>query len=291
MENKFLAIDANSLIHRAYHALPSFQSDTGEPTGALYGLASMLIKIIKDINPQYAVAAFDRKEPTFRHQEYPLYKKNRPTINQDLLVQLQSAKEIFKAFSIPCLDHPGFEADDILGTVTRHAEKESIIDKIIILSGDLDVLQLVKGTRIVAYIPQKGISIFTEYNVSEVKNKFGVNPNQIPDYKGLVGDKSDNISGVVGIGPKTAIDLINKYGSLEDIYTLSPEPKTIALKNLMSSREIALLSKRLATIYCSVPINVFLINNFKIIKPSTESIVEFLLSKGFRNLAERVSRS
>lgn len=291
MERTFLIIDANSLIHRAYHALPPLTDSSGRPAGALYGVSSILLKIMREISPGYAVAAFDRPEPTFREQEYSAYKEHRPEATEDLVSQLIASKEFFKAFGIVCLDYPGFEADDIIGTVASRVSGAESIEKVVILSGDLDVLQLVDGGKVVAWIPQKGISLFTEYGPEEVVGKMGVPPERVTDYKGLVGDSSDNIPGVQGIGPKTAADLIGKYGPLEDLYDLSPEPKTAALKNVLENKEIALLSKRLATISKSVPISFSSVDHFKVDPLPSSELSAFLLSKGFRNLAERVSRS
>lgn len=290
MERTFLIIDANSLIHRAYHALPPLTDSSGHPAGALYGVSSMLLKIIKEISPGYAVAAFDRPEPTFREKEYSAYKENRPEASDDLISQIIASKEFFEAFGISCLDYPEFEADDIIGTVASQVSNIEEIDKVVILSGDLDVLQLVLTDRVVAWIPQKGISSFTEYGPKEVEAKLGVPPERVPDFKGLVGDSSDNIPGVQGVGPKTAADLIQKYGPLEDLYDLSPEPKTAALQRVLAAKETALLSKRLATISRDVPINILPVADFKV-TPLSPALASFLLSKGFRNLSERVIRS
>ena len=291
MERTFLIIDANSLIHRAYHALPPLTDSSGRPAGALYGVSSILLKIMREISPGYAVAAFDRPEPTFREREYSAYKEHRPEATEDLVSQLISSKEFFKAFGMVCLDYPGFEADDIIGTMSSLVSRAESIEKVIILSGDLDVLQLVDGEKVVAWVPQKGISSFTEYGPQEVIDKMGVPPERVTDYKGLVGDSSDNIPGVQGIGPKTAADLIGKYGPLEDLYELSPEPKTAALKNVLDNKKTALLSKRLATISREVPIGFSSVTDFKVNPLSSFELSAFLLSKGFRNLAERASRS
>ncbi|MFA4999297.1 MAG: 5'-3' exonuclease H3TH domain-containing protein [Parcubacteria group bacterium] len=289
MEHSFLIIDANSLIHRAYHALPPLTDSQGKPAGALYGLSSILLKILREVIPEYAVAAFDRPEPTFREKEYSAYKEHRPGAEESLISQLISSKDFFKAFGIASLDSPGFEADDIIGTVVSNASRAAKVKKIIILSGDLDVLQLVEDNHIVAWVPQKGISSFTEYNREAVIKRFGVPPEHIPDYKGLVGDTSDNIPGVSGIGPKTAAALIKNYGPLEDLYALSPEPKTTALKNVIESKEKALLSKHLATISQNAPISFPSVEDFKVNPLSPTDLSAFLLMKGFRNLSERAA--
>jgi len=290
MKKVFLIIDANSLIHRAYHALPSLTDSSSAPAGALYGLSSMLLKILKEINPDYAVAAFDRPGPTFRDEIYPLYKEHRPKTANDLVSQIISSRDFFKAFGLTYLDCPGYEADDIIGTVASYVVHKTDIDSIIILSGDLDVLQLVEGNRVVAWTPQRGISSFIKYGREEVVQRFGVPPEYIPDFKGLVGDPSDNIPGIQGVGPKTAATLIKNYGSLEDLYDLSPVPETTALQNVMNNKESALLSKKLATISRDAPISISALSDFKVIPFSTSGLSSFLLSKGFRNLAERAGR-
>lgn len=284
----FLVIDANSLIHRSYHALPPLTDSKGRPAGALYGLSSILIKILRELSPSYAVAAYDHPEPTFRKKEFSEYKATRPPAADDLISQIISSKDFFKAFGITHLEAPGFEADDIIGTIVSKASADSEIRKIIILSGDLDVLQLVEGNRIVVWIPQKGISSFTEYNEKTVIERYGIPPRLLPDFKGLVGDSSDNIPGVRGVGPKTASDVIKKYGPLEDLYILSPIPKTAALKKIMKEKNMALFSKRLATISKEVPVTFGKAEDFSVPGLSERKLAEFLLSKGFRNLSERV---
>ena len=290
MEKVFLIIDANSLIHRAYHALPPLTNSVSAPVGALYGLSSMLLKILKEINPGYAVAAFDRPEPTFRDKIYPSYKEHRPKTASDLISQLIASRDFFKAFGIISLDCPGYEADDIIGTVAHNISNKTDIDSIIILSGDLDVLQLVEDNRVVAWVPKQGIGLFTKYGREEVIQRFGVPPEYIPDFKGLVGDSSDNIPGVKGVGPKTAATLITNYGPLEDLYDLSPIPETTALQNVMNNKKNALLSKELATISRDVPISISSLSDFKVISLSPPELSSFLISKGFRNLAERAGR-
>jgi len=283
-----LIIDANSLIHRAYHALPPLTDASGLPAGALYGISSILIKLFRDAHPEFVVAAYDRPEPTFRAKEYAEYKAQRPKAVDELIAQLISSKEIFRGFGIKTIESAGFEADDIIGTLVERFKGSSEIDRVVILSGDLDTLQLVEGDRVIAWIPSKGISEFTEYNNEAVIKRFDLPPSSLIDYKGLVGDKSDNIPGVHGVGPKTAVALIKEYGSLEDLYELSPAPKTEALKRIMAGKESALMSKRLATIFRDVPIGEISLDDLFIGVPPKEKIAEFLSSKGFKNLADRI---
>ncbi|MDD5099250.1 MAG: 5'-3' exonuclease H3TH domain-containing protein [Candidatus Colwellbacteria bacterium] len=282
-----LIIDANSLIHRAFHALPPLTDSSGNPAGALYGLSSILIKLFREVRPGMVVAAFDRPEPTFRKKEFSDYKAHRPEAADELISQIIASKDIFKGFGIKTIESPGFEADDIIGTIVERFKGDPSIERLVILSGDLDILQLVEGDRIVAWVPRKGVSDFTEYDAPAVLSRFGLPSERITDYKGLVGDKSDNIPGVMGIGPKTAVSVINEYGPLEDFYELSPAPKTEALKRILSGKESALMSKRLATISREVPIGDISLAELSI-NVEADTVSSFLDSYGFKNLSERV---
>lgn len=267
-------LDTHALIHRAYHALPKFTSKkTGEPTGALYGLSTMLLKVIRELKPDYIVAAFDRPEPTFRHEAYEAYKAKRPEAEDDLVKQLIRSHDVVEAFGIPILDAAGFEADDVIGTVVEQiktlrlpARQENI--KIIIVSGDMDVLQLVDGDRVVVYTLRRGIEDTIIYDEARVVERFEFPPTALPDFKGLKGDPSDNIVGVKGIGEKTATEIIKTFGTLENLYKKldagSParpaggadgklKEKTIQL--LKVHKEDAFFSKNLATIRRDAPIN------------------------------------
>jgi len=283
-----LIIDANSLIHRAFHALPPLTDISGKPAGALYGISSILIKLFREVRPEFVVAAYDRPEPTFRKKEFSDYKAHRPEAADDLVDQLISSKKIFSGFGIKSIEAPGFEADDIIGTLVERFKGAPDIERLVILSGDLDTLQLVQGDRVVAWIPHKGISEFTEYDEPAVIDRFGLPPSLLIDYKGLVGDKSDNIPGVHGVGPKTAVALIKEYGPLEDLYDLSPSPKTEALKRIIVGKESALMSKRLATILREVPIGDVSLSDISVESLKSEEVSSFLDSYGFKNLSERV---
>src|SRR3989344_300510 len=217
-ENVFVILDAHALIHRAFHALPPFTSPQGEPVGAVYGVASVLFKIAREFNPKYIAAAFDRPEPTFRHKAYKEYKATRDEISPDIIPQFAKVQELFRAFDVAVYERAGYEADDIIGTLTDLIKKEKEPIRIIIASGDLDAVQLVDGDRVRVYTLKKGINDTIIYNEAAVKERFGFGPELLPDYKGLRGDASDNIKGVPGIGEKTAELLIQKFGSLDDIY-------------------------------------------------------------------------
>ncbi len=285
---KLLIIDANSLIHRAFHALPPLTDLEGKPAGALYGISSILMKVFKDLHPDFIVAAFDRPEPTFRAKEYAAYKENRPKAADDLVSQIIRSKDVFTAFGIPCFEKSGFEADDVIGTIAEKYKSEKGIDKIMILSGDLDTLQLVDKDKVVVEFPIKGISEFTEYNESGVKERLGISPEMVPDYKGIVGDSSDNIPGVPGVGPKTAVSILTSYGSLEDFYELRPEPKTSALKKMYEGESSARMSKKLATIIRDVPVDLPPFSGLSRETFSEENLVSFFDSIGFKNLSNRL---
>lgn len=259
---QLVILDVHAIIHRAYHALPDFTSQSGEPTGALYGLSSMLLRLIGDLSPAYIVACADRPEPTYRHEAYEEYKAKRPKAEDALVVQIKKSRDIFEAFGIPLHEKSGFEADDLIGTIVEKMKKRDDID-IVIASGDMDTLQLVEGDRVQVYTLKKGITDTVMYNEKAVRERFSFGPELLPDYKGLRGDPSDNIAGVPGIGEKTATELISSFGSIEALYaTLKKHPKKLEEKGikpriveiLREHEEEAQFSKMLATIKRDVPI-------------------------------------
>ncbi len=260
---RVILLDAHAIIHRAYHALPDFVSSKGEPTGGLYGISAMLLKIAGELKPDYIIAAYDLPQPTFRHQAYEGYKATREKADETLVHQIKRSRDIFSAFNIPIYDSPGFEADDILGTFVESFKKKKDVS-VIIASGDMDTLQLVDGTHVQVYTLRKGMNDTILYDEKKVVERFGFEPKLLPDYKGLNGDPSDNISGVPGIGEKTATALITGFGSIENIYNtlkkdkVSFEKKGIkerVVKLLEEHEEEALFSKELATIRRDAPIN------------------------------------
>ncbi len=259
---KVVILDSHAIIHRAYHALPDFMSSKGEPTGALYGLSTMVFGIIKEFKPDYIFAAFDLPKPTYRHTVYADYKSGRKAIDDNLITQIKKSREIFQAFNIPILEKEGYEADDIIGALAKKLSKEKDFE-IIIASGDMDTLQLVQGKKVKVYTLKKGIKDTIIYDEKTVVERFGFSPYQIPDYKGLRGDASDNIIGVKGIGEKTATDLIQKYETIENLYKVLEKnekkflddgfkPRIIEL--LKEHEEEAKFSKMLATIQVDIPV-------------------------------------
>lgn len=265
--SKLVLLDAHAIIHRAYHALPDFATSRGEPTGALYGLVLMILKIATDLKPDYIVACYDLPKPTYRHEVYEGYKAGRAKTDGELSLQLEKSKNICEVLNIPIYSKEGFEADDMLGTITEKM-RDSGID-IIIASGDMDTMQLVddgneKRGSVKVYTLKKGIKDTILYDEKAVKERYGFKPELLVDFKGLRGDPSDNIIGIKGIGEKSASDLIKNFGTIENIYkVLKKDPKKLEdvgtrkgiIELLKNGEEEAKFSKMLATIRRDAPID------------------------------------
>jgi len=251
---KLLLIDGNAIFHRAFHALPLFKTKNGDYTNAIYGFLKMFIEITKREKPEYIAVAFDRAAPTFRHIEYKEYKATRSAPPPELYPQLPRLKEALNVFNVAMFELDGYEADDIIGTIAAKAETDPEIQTLI-LTGDKDALQLVTQKTYVV-TPVKGVSEVIEFTPAMVKEKTGLWPEQIVDYKSLKGDTSDNIKGVEGIGDKTAVELLQKYEHLENIYQHLDELSAGQRKKLEAGEPDAILSKRLATIIKDVPIQI-----------------------------------
>ena len=254
-------LDTHALIHRAFHALPPLTSPNGEPVGAVYGVANVILKIIKELEPDYIAAAFDRPEPTFRHEVYKAYKAQRAEAPPDLIRQFDAVRNLCDAFGIRVYDKARYEADDIIGTLAAEAQKTDDTLRIVIASGDLDMLQLVDDDRVVVFTLRKGVADTMVYDEKAVRERFGFAPNLLPDFKGLKGDPSDNIKGVPGVGEKTASALIQACGSLENIYealSRSDADKKLFKGKLPSvllkHKDDAYASRDLARIRCDVPL-------------------------------------
>jgi DNA polymerase I len=289
-------LDAHAIIHRAYHALPEFMSSEGEPTGALYGLSSMLMKIITDLKPDYIVACYDLPQKTFRHEAYGAYKAGRAKADEALIMQLKKSRQIFEAFDIPIYDAPGFEADDCLGTIVFKLKNEKNI-KIIIASGDMDTMQLINDKKVQVYTLKKGINDTILYDEEKVIERFGFEPKLLPDYKGLRGDPSDNIIGIKGIGEKTATNLIVSFGTVENIYQKIKKDKESfkkigisprVLELIENNEEEALFSKTLAQIRTDAPINFILPNKTFWEKADFKKIEQAFVQFEFRSLLSRI---
>lgn len=281
MKKEFLLIDSHALIHRAFHALPPLTTPDGKPIGAVYGLTRALIKTLRDHNPDYVAAAFDRPEETFRKLEYSEYKANRPKAPDELISQFEISRNLFSVLSIPVVDKPGFEADDIIGTLAEKFASEDV--HVTILTGDLDSLQLVRDGFISVKTPQKGLGEMKEYNKEIVFEKLGVYPNRVTDYKGLVGDASDNIPGIPGVGPKTALKLLSQFSTVEDIFK-NGNPSDPLFKKIISQENTAILSKRLATIKRDIEINKTLSDFIYHPIEKNQNVKVLFSTLGFKNL-------
>ncbi|MFA7216548.1 MAG: DNA polymerase [Candidatus Paceibacterota bacterium] len=298
-KNKKVALlDVHAILHRAYHALPDFVSSKGEPTGALYGLCTFLIKLIKDVNPDYILACFDLPELTERHELYKEYKAGRKKTDDELIFQLEKSKDVFTAFSIPMFSSKGFEADDMLGTIVEQLKDKNY--DIIIASGDMDTMQLVSGKKVQVYTLKKGIKDTILYDEDAVFERFSFDPKFLPDFKGLRGDPSDNIIGIAGIGEKIATELIVKFGSLEDIYKKLKKDEDSLLKAgikkrvielLKDNEEEAMFSKMLATIRRDAPIHVSLKENVWKEDVSMSKVHDLFRDLEFRTLGAKFADS
>ena len=299
-----MLLDAHAILHRAYHALPDFKSQvTGEPTGALYGVSAFLIKVIRELKPDYIAACYDLPEPTFRHIAYDEYKGKRPKMDSELAGQIARSRDLMKAFDIPVYEKPGFEADDILGTIVEKLKDKDDI-KIFVASGDMDTMQLVRNGDVVVYTLKKGINDTMVYDQKAVKERFGFLPVFLPDFKGLSGDPSDNIIGIPGIGAKTATALVENFGTIENIYKkLKTEKgeeefigkgfKSRIIKLLKEHEEDALFSKELATIRRDAPIEFSLrdseFNDLSKDEKRKKEVKDIFSNLGFNSLMARLN--
>jgi len=267
--SKLLLIDGNAIIHRAYHAVPAkLTTKDGRPINAVYGFLGMMFRFVEDLNPTHIAVCFDRKEPTFRKKIFELYQSHRPETDKDLSGQFPVLKKVLEVMNIVCLDKAGYEADDIIGTVAKYVlpsqdlklkdqnEKSNTnINEIIIVTGDKDQMQLV-DEKVNLYIPSNGLGNAKKYGSIEVKEKLGVNPDQVVDLKAFMGDQSDNYPGVRGIGPKTAIALLEKYDTYQNVYKHIDElPEKVAIK-LKDGKKGGDMSYKLAQIVKDVDINI-----------------------------------
>lgn len=248
--NKLVLIDGNSLINRAFYATPPLSAKDGTPTNAVYAFVNMLVRIIGDIKPRYMLVAFDRKEPTFRHEMYADYKGTRKPMPEDLRPQIDLMKKVLDTMGISRYEQAGIEADDIIGSMAKRYKGDTII-----ITGDKDSFQLVDETTSV-YFTRRGITETEIYSNENFKEKTGIEPIQIIDLKSMMGDSSDNIPGIAGVGEKTALSLVEKYGSLENLYSHIDELSGKLKEKVENSKDIAYLSKTLATINVKLDIPV-----------------------------------
>jgi len=284
---KLLLVDGNAILHRAYHALPPLTDRSGQIINAVYGFSIMLLKAIEDLKPSYLAVCFDTPKPTFRHKEYIGYQAQRPKMDSELSSQIKIVKDLLVSFGIPFYEIEGFEADDLIGTLAKKAGEKF---EVFIATGDRDILQLVDD-RVKVYSPIKGLSQTKIFDRKTVEEELGIKPEQIVDYKGLVGDASDNYPGVAGIGPKTAVKLLSRFGNIEKIYkNIDKIEKNVADK-LKLGYKSAILSKNLAQIVKDAPLNFSeQETRFKGVK-NNDMLMAKLKELGFKSLIARLRGS
>jgi DNA polymerase-1 len=276
-------IDGTAYIHRAYHAIRGLTNSKGLPTNAVFGFTRILLKLMEDRRPNYVAMVFDSKGPTFRHKIYTPYKANRPPMPEDMAVQIPYIKEVVEAFNLPVIEMSGFEADDLIGTLARMAEKKGY--SVVMVTGDKDFMQLVTE-RAAIWDPMKDSAI----DIKHIRQKYGIEPLQMIEVQGLSGDTADNIPGVPGIGPKTALELIKKFGDMDTLYDgLDSITRKKQRENLEQYKDQAFLSRRLVTIDTRVPLTADL-DKFKVVAPDSRRLAELFKTLEFRQLQQSVEK-
>lgn len=281
--SKLLLVDGSALLHRAYHAYPPLKSKTGEIVGAVYGVTSILISALHEVQPTHVMVAWDLPKPTFRHIKYVGYKAQRPKADSEMVEQIPMVKQVIETMGIVQLGQEGYEADDIIGTLSKLSADDN---DVVILTGDQDTMQLVSD-HVRVLTPAKGANPPVLYGPEEVFNKYSVYPNQIVDYKALLGDPSDNIPGVAGIGPKGASTLLNQFGTLKNIYARVNEIENVVVREkLVTGSDSAILSRELSEIVTDMPLTITMdemeYHDFK-----TEAVKHIFEELGFKSLVKR----
>jgi DNA polymerase I len=287
-ERLFL-LDGMALAYRAYYSMITrpLRNSRGENTSAIYGFATTLMKILDEFKPEHIAVAFDTKEPTFRHKAFPEYKANREAMPEDMVPQLAKLKDVVRAFNTPVIELPGFEADDIMGTLARRAEAEGV--KTFLVTGDKDMMQLITD-RVHLLRPGKSTTDMEEVDQKGVMEKFGVTPDRVIDVLALMGDKTDNVPGVPGIGEKTAIPLVQKFGAVESIYeALEQIPQKGVREKLTRNKDLALLSKHLVTIDIAVPLTLDF-HSLQAKHPDLPVLMRLFDEFEFKSLSDRAMR-
>ncbi len=290
---KLVLIDGNALLYRAFHAYPPFTTPKGELVGAVYGFTTLLLSVIEKLSPTHAVVAWDVKAPTFRKKEFDDYKAHRAPMDESLVSQIDRTKEVVESFNIPQFGIEGFEADDIIGTISKVASQKNQNNEdiqVVIVTGDRDALQLVEGKKVVVYLPiQNKYSQSVVFDEDKVVETYGMTPRQIVDLKGLMGDSSDNIPGVAGIGKVTATKLVSEFGSIENIYkeidNKNIPPRTRKL--LEEDKEMAFKSRFLAEIIRDVPME-FDWDKCLVSDYDKNKVLELFTELNFKSLVNRL---
>jgi len=253
---RLVLIDGHAILHRAYHAFPkNLTTRKGELVNAVYGFTRMLLGVIEDLKPDYLAVTFDLPKPTFRHEIFLGYQSKRPQMDAELKGQIERVHQVVKVLSLPFFEKAGFEADDVIGTLAKQASLRNVAT--VIVTGDRDIMQLV-NRKVKVYAPIKGFSGAELFGRKKVRQLLNVWPEQIIDYKALVGDPSDNYPGVPGVGPKTATKLLGNYKDLDTIYNSASKIEPRVAKKLIEDKELAFLSQKLAKIVTNVPIKLSL---------------------------------
>jgi len=293
-KKRLVIIDGNALVHRAFHALPSLTSPEGKLVNAVYGFLLVFLKALKDLQPNYIVATFDLQGPTFRDKIYKQYKAKRDKAPDELYEQMPLIKKILNVFGVPIFEKQGFEADDVIGTIAKLAQKQQISPKVetFIVTGDLDALSLI-NTQTKVYTLKQGLKNTIIYDRDLVMERYnGLKPEQLIDFRGLRGDASDNIPGVPGIGEKTAIQLLNEYGTIEELYSAIENNRAPLLPDriqnkLRQGKDMAFFSKKLAEINLNVAID-FHLEECLSKGLNRGSIVRIFQDLGFYSLIKRL---
>jgi DNA polymerase I len=297
--NRLVLVDGNAILHRAYHALPPLTDPNGTIVNAVYGFTMMLLRLYGDLKPSHLAVAFDRPKPTFRKELYKEYQATRPKMDDDLSSQIPKVHSVVAAMGIPIFEMDGFEADDVIGTIAEKREDLGL-DQVIIVTGDRDIMQLAVDEKVLIYMPTKGLSEARLYGEKETVERMGVTPIQIPDFKALAGDSSDHYPGVAGIGPKTAVNLLTKYKTVENLYKELEAPSfakasagkglitDMLFKKLIEGKESAFMSHNLATIRRNVPIEIEILPVTSLDTPEARAELETL---GFKSLLKKLNGS
>lgn len=280
-------IDGHAIAHRAYHSIPPL-SHNGQPVNALYGFYSMILSSIDQLKPDYLLVCLDSPGPNFRNAEFIGYRAKRQPADRDLIIQLPLLPQTLEKTGIPSLSMGGFEADDLIGTLAKKAQKKKFINQITIITGDKDLMQLV-NQKVSLFVPIRGLSESKLYDGDAVKEKLGVTPSQVIDLKALMGDMSDNYPGVTGIGPKTATDLLEKYNSLDNIYSHLDEIPQGPKDKLIRDKDNAYLSQKLATIVKNIPLK-FKFKDARLNQDKFLGLLSLFEEYNFKSLSARLKR-
>lgn len=289
-----LIVDAHAVLHRAYHSIPPLTVN-GQPVNALYGFYSMLLSAIDQLQPTYLIVALDSPGPTFRQSEFIGYRAKRKIPDRDLITQLPLLPPSLEQARIPSFAMGGYEADDLIATIAKKSLKKiskssrkHLISKITIITGDKDLMQLV-GEKVSLFMPIRGLSESSLFGPQQVHEKLGVNPSQVIDLKALMGDMSDNYPGVNGIGPKTAVELLVKYQTLDNIYSHLDETTEQVRTKLEKDRESAYLSKNLATLIDNIPLR-FTLRSARWNTSQAQNLIPVFESFHFKSLLSRLQK-